>query len=295
MKGRLVAAVIALALAPPAVGFADDTPWTAIKKMIREPALELKQRFEGYRPPAPSIAKPGTAEATTVLAPLPRRRPQPESAIPFAPAPLPPGYSSAAIAVLPPPVSMLPPSPPAGSACAAVLARLGIEAVTLAPIREGACGISKPVAIAALGGGTTDLTVKAITECALAEKLANWLKDTVQPQARSSFGGAVTGLRIAASYHCRTRNGVKGAKLSEHGLGNAIDISAFRIDGRDWIEVGGAHRRAESQFLTTIRAAACGPFTTVLGPGSDAHHSDHFHFDLAARNKGGRSRGLYCK
>lgn len=294
MKRRLFAAVIVMAMTPPAIGFADDRPWAAIKKIFREPALELKQRLERYGQPASPQAKPGTGKPAIVLAPVPR--PRPETAIPFAPTLLPPpNRSQAAIAVLPPPAPVLPPPPAAGSACAAAMARLGVEAVPIAPIREGACGISNPVSVAALGSGVTDLTVNAVTECALAEALANWLRDSVQPNARTHLGGPVTGLRIAASYHCRTRNGVEGAKLSEHGLGKAIDISAFRIEGRGWIEVGGFHRRAESKFFKEIRSAACGPFTTVLGPGSDAHHSDHFHFDLAARNKGGRSRGLYCK
>ena len=93
----------------------------------------------------------------------------------------------------------------------------------------------------------------------------------------------------------QTGNGVSGAKLSEHARGNAIDISAFKIEGRGWIEVGGIHFGAEQRFLKAIRASACGPFTTVLGPGSDAYHSDHFHLDLAERNKRGKSRGLYCK
>jgi hypothetical protein len=30
-----------------------------------------------------------------------------------------------------------------------------------------------------------------------------------------------------------------------------------------------------------MRRAACGWFTTVLGPGADAAHAEHFHFDIA--------------
>ena len=40
-------------------------------------------------------------------------------------------------------------------------------------------------------------------------------------------------------------------------------------------------------FLDRIRKAACGPFKTVLGPGSDADHATHFHVDLAKRRNGG--------
>ena len=56
--------------------------------------------------------------------------------------------------------------------------------------------------------------------------------------------------------------------------------------------VGGKNGIAQNAFLRDVRKAGCGPFTTVLGPGSDSYHSDHFHFDLAQRGKSGRS--LYC-
>jgi hypothetical protein len=32
--------------------------------------------------------------------------------------------------------------------------------------------------------------------------------------------------------------------------------------------------------VQTMRRAACGWFTTLLGPGSDAAHADHLHFDV---------------
>ncbi|TFF18785.1 hypothetical protein E3C22_20770 [Jiella endophytica] len=48
---------------------------------------------------------------------------------------------------------------------------------------------------------------------------------------------------------------------------------------------------SEAQFLDRIRAAACGPFKTVLGPGTDADHATHFHLDMAARHNG----YTYCK
>jgi hypothetical protein len=315
VKGRVVAVTIAFGLALPTAGLAGDSPWSALKKLFHEPALELKQQFEQLRAakpptetpkeePADPLAKapppdsPGTGPEEFVTATAPIPRPRPEIAIPYAAdEPLVPASKSvAAIGALNlPSPSLIKPPPAARSTCGAELAKLGVEAEAIAPISEGSCGVAEPVAVAALGDGITDLTTKAIIECNLAEKVANWLRDEVQPEARKILGGEVIGLRIAASYHCRTRNGVSGAKLSEHGRGNAIDISAFRIDGRGWIEVGGAHFGAEARFLKTIRASACGPFTTVLGPGSDAHHSDHFHLDLATRNKRGKSRGLYCK
>jgi hypothetical protein len=328
LRTRLVAAAIALSLACPVAGSAEETPWNALKKLFHEPVTEFKQQIEQLRTAAEaSKQKPGPEKKVTVAtepekaptviprpkaaaaaeapkadpaivtsAPIPRARP--ETAFSYAlDDPVLPKTAKAVAAIgaltLPRPSLIVPP-PAARSTCGAALARLGVEASAIAPITEGACGVAQPVAVAALGGGATDLTTKAIIECALAEKFANWLADEVQPASRKILGGEVTGLRVAASYHCRTRNGVSGAKLSEHGRGTAIDIAAFKIEGRGWVAVGGGHSGDEARFLKTVRASACGPFTTVLGPGSDSYHSDHFHLDLAERNKGGKSRGLYC-
>jgi len=244
--------------------------------------------------PPTTVGEPDEFE--TALTPIPR--PRPENVIAYAAAgPEPPASkSAAAIGALVEPLPPLAKPPPAArSTCGVALARLGVEAKPIAPIHEGACGVPEPVAVAALGGGSTDLTTKAIVDCRLAEVLANWLSDEAQPAARKFLGGEIVGLRVAASYTCRTRNGVTGAKLSEHGRGNAIDISAFNIAGRGWIEVGGVHGLAAARFMGALRKSACGPFKTVLGPGSDSYHSDHFHFDLAQRSKRGKSGGLYCR
>jgi hypothetical protein len=76
-------------------------------------------------------------------------------------------------------------------------------------------------------------------------------------------------------------------------MANAIDIAAFTLaDGEeinvldDWYS-GPSENRA---FLRAIRSEACGPFHTVLGPGSDAAHRDHIHLDLQ-KERGG---GPYC-
>ena len=107
----------------------------------------------------------------------------------------------------------------------------------------------------------------------------------------SGIGGGVAGLRVAAHYACRTRNNRPGGKISEHGKGRAIDISGVMLrDGseisvlRDW--GGGAKGRALRQMHRT----ACGPFGTVLGPGSDGYHRDHLHFDTARHRS-----GSYCR
>ncbi len=190
----------------------------------------------------------------------------------------------------PPPV----PTATSGESCAAALKVRGFDVSALAPIDEGRCTVPDPVAISALPGGV-DLSTKAIVNCDVARNVASWLDGTVQPAAKK-LGGRVTGLRIAASYDCRGRNRIKGAKLSEHGHGNAIDIAAFEIDDKRWIEVGPDWGKgADGAFLAEVRGEACGTFTTVLGPGSDPYHSDHIHLDRAKRRTAGPSKGLYCK
>jgi hypothetical protein len=174
------------------------------------------------------------------------------------------------------------------------LTALGISAKALPPIDDSACGLPDPVLIAALDNGDIVLSGVAKVNHAVAATFATWVRDAVEPAAHDALGGSLTGLRIVDSYSCRTRDNIKNAKLSEHAFGNAIDVAAFRI-GKQWIDVGGSHSGDQQAFLDKVRASACGPFKTVLGPGSDSFHTDHFHLDLAKRRTAGPSRGLYCK
>ena len=42
--------------------------------------------------------------------------------------------------------------------------------------------------------------------------------------------------------------------------------------------------------FTTLRTAACGWFTTILGPGSDAAHATHWHLDIERHGSSDRYR-----
>lgn len=131
----------------------------------------------------------------------------------------------------------------------------------------------------------------AMVNCGVVGPLNTWMSNTVQPAAQSAFGERVVSVDVAASYSCRPRNNKSGAKMSEHGFGNAIDISSFTLEsGRKVkVEQGFWGARSESRFINGVRGEACGEFSTVLGPGSDRYHKDHLHLDLANR------RGKYCK
>ena len=94
------------------------------------------------------------------------------------------------------------------AACSRNLASLNVTALKVAPIAEGTCGVMTPVAVAALDGGALQLSTKAIVNCNLAATFAAWMRDTVDPLAQRLLGGKVAGLRVAASYACRTRDGI---------------------------------------------------------------------------------------
>ena len=51
-----------------------------------------------------------------------------------------------------------------------------------------------------------------------------------------------------------------------------------------------AKATAEAAFLRRLHRGACGTFGTVLGPEANEAHRDHFHFDLAARQ-----RNAFCE
>src|SRR6478736_879494 len=76
---------------------------------------------------------------------------------------------------------------------------------------------------------------------------------------------------IARDEPCRAVNHVPGARLSEHGHANAVDISAFVLaDGRVvQVKSGWWGAMAERTFLRAVHAGACNVFTTVLGPAYD--------------------------
>lgn len=185
-------------------------------------------------------------------------------------------------------------APASDLACMTALASLGIAAERLPTIRQGACGVEAPLDLGTIGRGAEAVSFapQTVINCGVAGALAEWLRDDVQPAARSAFGQRVTGIRVAASYACRGRNNNPRARLSEHAFGNAIDIAAFELADGTLVEVEPRPSPREARFLGAVRQEACGPFTTVLGPGV-AQHDTHFHLDLARRGRSGRS--LYCR
>ena len=125
----------------------------------------------------------------------------------------------------------------------------------------------------------------ATLRCEMAEAIVFFVRQDLAPAA-AAVGAPLSAIENYDSYDCRGRNRVAGAKLSEHGLADALDIRSVRLkDGR---VVQPADSGAPREFRVAMKAAACNRFTTVLGPGSDGYHEDHIHIDRAERRGGSR-------
>jgi hypothetical protein len=125
----------------------------------------------------------------------------------------------------------------------------------------------------------------ATLRCETAEAVVSLVRQELAPAA-AAMGSALRAIENFDSYDCRGRNRVAGAKLSEHGLANALDIRSVRLeDGR---VVRPTDREAPLHFRLAMKAAVCSRFTTVLGPGSDGYHEDHIHIDRSERRGGYR-------
>jgi hypothetical protein len=168
-----------------------------------------------------------------------------------------------------------------------VTARLGLGGPSV-------CGALRPFTVSATANGWVHLQPAAMLRCQMVPAVDDWTQRVVIPAVRYYYGAQLVELKVAASYGCRPMNHVDGARLSEHGHANAVDISAFVLaDGRVVsVKTGWWGAFAERNFLRAVHKGACNVFTTVLGPGYDANHHDHFHLDLARH---GGSDHRICK
>jgi len=148
---------------------------------------------------------------------------------------------------------------------------------------EGGCGGEDLVRLEAIvmpDRRRVSVKPAAILRCPMASALAEWIRSDIAPLAER-VGSTIADLDNFDSFECRGRNRVVGAKLSEHGRANALDVRAFKF--ADGSTVSLTDRTVPRGLRESVLHSACTRFSTVLGPGSDGYHEDHIHLDLMER------------
>ena len=187
------------------------------------------------------------------------------------------------------------PAPKPSANCLSELAALGAKfTLEAAPVSDGKCSIATPVRLTGLQAATTTISFpdKPLLNCQFALQFSKWARGIAGPLAIATTGQQLSAIATGPGYECRNRNGDASGKTSEHGMGNAVDIESFKLaDGKRLVVKTVANPAdPDRQTLQAFRTSACEEFTTVLGPGSNSAHEEHFHFDLGQHGKSGTYR-----
>ena len=262
--------------------------------------LPQRGRLASIRPrlrPAEEAAL-GKATLTPAVSPRPMARPAAPALVAQAPAaqpqatPIPGAEASAAQPTLLQRVMFRAPVGPGltEGARGALCGDPGITGESIAPVvsRVRGCGISEAVKVTAVAG--VRLSTPATIDCATAVALKKWVVSGLKP-AVGNEGGGVASLDVFGSYECRPVDGIRGAKLSLHALGKAIDIGGYTLANGKTVLVASDWRKPgeDTREMKVAYHAACGIFGTTLGPDGDRFHQTHMHFDTAQYNY-----GAYC-
>tara|TARA_R110000868_G_scaffold265011_4_gene523768 strand:- start:6939 stop:7862 length:924 start_codon:yes stop_codon:yes gene_type:complete len=275
-------------LASPRVLAAPATPPVAA-----DPAAEPSARAAGPAPKLRPLARPEAALAAIATAPRDPARAETMGVTRELP-PTPDGIQISRrpkarpgdIRTLARVQQSAPPSPKVAQVKGQICGDPALQGIVVGRVTAGlsACGIDNAVRVQSVRG--VKLSTSALMDCNTATAVRTWVDKGLLPVV-GNYGGGVSGLQIAGSYACRTRNHVKGARISEHGKGHAIDIAAIRLrDGSTLSVLNDWGKGKKGRILKASHAAGCQIFGTTLGPESDAQHRNHFHFDTAPRSRG---------
>jgi hypothetical protein len=179
-----------------------------------------------------------------------------------------------------------------GKACREDLAARGVRFRSLPdelePNEQG-CGIPHGVLVTA---GPTGIryTPALRVDCSFALELPA-IESAIQKEANENLGTRITKITTFGTYSCRKARGSVRGNLSEHAVGNAMDIGGFTPKVGKPISVLRDYHPFEespddrSRFLRAIFRALREQegLTTVIGPENRDDHRDHIHVDRAPR------------
>jgi hypothetical protein len=191
------------------------------------------------------------------------------------------------------------PSPPApkGDAASTCLAKLvadgaSAEATTTPRVSAEGCGIDAPIRLSSIiaDGGAVSLPDRPLVACEFAAVLADYVRLIVAPLGQAMLHAKVAEIETGPGYACRTQDRIAGAKISAHAKGLAVDFVAMTLADKRRILVERQTGADEASYFRAIRMAACGWFTTVLGPGADTFHANNMHLDIEQHGSSGSYR-----
>jgi hypothetical protein len=166
------------------------------------------------------------------------------------------------------------------------------SAPTPTPAAEG-CGIAAPVRLLSVtkaSGETVSLPGQPLLDCQFATVFADYIRLIVAPLGEAMLRAKVASIETGPGYQCRSRDHLAGAKISAHAKGLAVDIIAVEFADKRRVPVERQAGADETAYFRALRSAACGWFTTVLGPGDDAFHANNMHLDTESHGPSGSYR-----
>lgn len=179
-----------------------------------------------------------------------------------------------------------------GAACRAALKDAGFKFSAYPDVKQrdkSGCGM--PHGVIVFRGPTGIVYEPAISiDCSLARALGA-VERIVQDEAARHLGSPIAKVGTLGGYACRPRNFRRGATLSAHAFGSAVDIALFQpqkgmpaVVLQDYPEMEkqppgreGRHRFLRAAFAR-LRSGES-DLTYAIGPDFNAIHKNHFHLD----------------
>ena len=135
-----------------------------------------------------------------------------------------------------------------------------------------------------MSGDVVSLPDRPLLDCEFAAVLADYVRLVVAPLGQAMLHATVADIETGPGYQCRTQDRISGAKISAHAKGLAVDFVAIALADKRRVLVARQAGADEASYFRAVRTAACGWFTTVLGPGADGFHANN----IASRRRTAR-------
>ena len=178
-----------------------------------------------------------------------------------------------------------------GEACRAELKAAGFKFSPMPDqkaVDKNGCGI--PHGVIVMKGPTGVVYDPPImVDCTMARALSS-IEKIVQEEAETNLHSKIARIANLGAFACRPRNYRKGASLSAHAFGSAVDIAAFhpakgtpavvlRDDPESPRSTAAQDDRRRFLHVAFQRFRREGDLTYAVGPDFNAIHHNHFHLD----------------